>query len=425
MDEQVTQISRKTRTIAAVQDYLSISFPDFARSFLKLFTLRRAPLVRGADGGKIVLGYSNRTLFHTALNDLKNKKNGDIVVAVTPFHHTSYRDIIERAVKPGNIHILALNAGCNRITGVPDVAQCDLVVVTHPFGRDIDCSLLEGFKRDTHCLCVEDRVQGGSLDRPFSDPVFDISIYSTGMDKRPNALGGGFAFLRESVDFDAASVASSLAAAIEGYEKDTRTDRFLYLIKKVPTYFLYNVKFTSNALISFLRFFNLSFHALSKWYRNTNPGFAQQDYMRTPSQALAVNIVDQIGNFTWIEERFADRQQRFFARLPEEIRNEYFPWLDGRPLLTPYNAIRADDTGRLIDFLNKRYVAVIENPTYAVINHEDVMKAGWGAFTDRLVYLPSLANMDDDEIEYLADLLVAYHQDRMTSTGQRQLAGTG
>ena len=51
-------------------------------------------------------------------------------------------------------------------------------------------------KNNPNMVIIEDRVQGGSLDKPFSHECVDLSFYSMGMDKRPCALGGGFVNIR-------------------------------------------------------------------------------------------------------------------------------------------------------------------------------------------------------------------------------------
>ena len=51
-------------------------------------------------------------------------------------------------------------------------------------GKDLDCSILQEYRnKHQNCIFIEDRVQGGTLDKLFSH-LMDVSIpYSTGMDK--------------------------------------------------------------------------------------------------------------------------------------------------------------------------------------------------------------------------------------------------
>ena len=61
----------------------------------------------------------------------------DLVVAVTPIHHTSFRDITEKYVKPENIHLIELNSNYNEIKKMPEMEKCVLVIITHLFGQDM------------------------------------------------------------------------------------------------------------------------------------------------------------------------------------------------------------------------------------------------------------------------------------------------
>ena len=92
-----------------------------------------------------------------------------------------------------------MNENYNTIESLPKVNKCDLLIITHLFGQDMQYnkSELEIFKRNTNCIFIEDRVQGGTLEKKFSSDIFDISFYSSGMDKRPVALGGGFTVIRD------------------------------------------------------------------------------------------------------------------------------------------------------------------------------------------------------------------------------------
>ena len=116
------------------------------------------PLRIEYEGYSRVLGYSCRSLFELILEHYKKE---DLVVATTPLNHTSFRNIIERFVKPENIHIIEFNERYNELSKTPELEKCDLVIITHLFGQDLDLTILEEFKKKHDCLIIEDRVQGG------------------------------------------------------------------------------------------------------------------------------------------------------------------------------------------------------------------------------------------------------------------------
>ena len=87
------------------------------------------------------------------------KKNDNLTIVTTPIHHTSYRNIIEKFVKPENIHIIKMNKNYNKIENLPGVDKCDVVIITHLFGQDLILEDFTDFKNKHNCLFVEDRVQ--------------------------------------------------------------------------------------------------------------------------------------------------------------------------------------------------------------------------------------------------------------------------
>jgi dTDP-4-amino-4,6-dideoxygalactose transaminase len=209
------------------------------------------------------------------------KKN--LVIATTPIHHTSFKNIIEKYVKPENIHIIELNSNYNEIKKVPEMKKCDLVIITHLFGQDMDLSVLSKFKKKHNCLIIEDRVQGGTIDVKFSHKVADISLYSMAMDKRPIALGGGFMY----IDNKHTKLIADFKEIIEKLPREKSSKRFKDLLKKIPTFLIYNyraITFTFVSLLNLLNFFNSKINILSitKSYRSSNPGFSRHGYMLKP-----------------------------------------------------------------------------------------------------------------------------------------------
>ena len=154
----------------------------------------------------------------------------DLVVVTTPLHHTSFRNIMALFVKPENIHIIKMDSTYTKIERIPDVKKCDVVIITHLFGMDVDVSELYKFKNKHSCIFLEDRVQGGYIGKNFSDEIFDIAMYSCGMDKRPVALGGAFMNIkRRDITSD---IPSYVIYKTGNYKEETRIERLLFLLKK-------------------------------------------------------------------------------------------------------------------------------------------------------------------------------------------------
>ena len=101
-----------------------------------------------------------------------------------------------------------------------------------------------------------------------------------GMDKRPVALGGGFVNIRNNYE----NIIKNIMDKICSYKLESRWDRFNFIIKKIPTFILYNNRFVLNILIKMVKicsYFNKSITLLkiSEYYRKKNPGFSHNNYL--------------------------------------------------------------------------------------------------------------------------------------------------
>ncbi len=397
------------KIIKASPDYLPLSFFEFVGHFSKLFTIRKYNHWINYENFTKVVGYSCRSLFELCM-EYFNKE--DLVIATTPVHHTSFRNIIEKFVKTENIHIIQLNDNYNEIEKIPEIEKCDLVVVTHLFGQDMDLSCLSKFKEKHNCLIIEDRVQGGSLDLRFSHEIVDISLYSTGMDKRPVALGGGFMYIDNKHD----KVINTAIDMIEALPREKRRKRLFDLTKKIPTYLLYNSRFFLFLFfntIKFLNFLNSKINILNitKSYRAQNPGFDHFDYMLKPSNALFKSMFRNFDNYERIEELFKERYEVFANCFSQEVISYFFPWYKDTACLTPYNTILIEEylMDQFLEFLNESHISCILNPTYKLFNFPYENDKKDLKFNNGIAYIPSLAIMSRKEITFLSEKIIEFY----------------
>ena len=397
------------KIIKAAPSYLPLSFVAFVGHFFKLFTVKKFDHWIKYDDFTKIIGFSCRALFTTCLEYFDNE---DIVVATTPLHHTSFRNIIEDFVKPENIHIIKLNSKYNEIEEIPKLVKCDLVVITHLFGQDMDLSSLTEFKKKHNCLILEDRVQGGTLDLKFGHDIVDISIYSSGMDKRPIALGGGYMYVKNKYE----KFIKSTIEMIGNLPREKRRKRFTDLVKKIPTYFILNSRIFSFFFIYSIRFLNIFFKKIDVlrvtiFYRTKNPGFTHYNYMWKPSNALLRSMYKNFNNYDKIEKRFTEKHQIFSNNLSQEVKAQFFPWYKDNACLTPYNTIWIDEEilNDFLEFLNKRHISCISNPTYKLFNITYKGDEKDKKFNNGLAYVPSLANMSVKELEYLSNIITEFY----------------
>ena len=390
-------------------DYLPLTPRDFVRHFANLLSNKEYDLSINYEKYTKIIGYSCRALFDMCMEYFSKK---ELVIATTPIHHTSFRNIIEKYVKPENIHIIELNEQVNGIRKLPEIKKCDVVVITHLFGQDMDLSALIEFKKKHNCIIIEDRVQGGSLDVKFSHKVVDISLYSMAMDKRPIALGGGLMYIGKKHK----KLITDYKEIIKNLPVEKHSKRFNELLKKIPTYILYNSRmmtFFFIGLIDLLGFFNkkISMLSVTKSYRSSNPGFSRQGYMLKPSSGLQKSMYENFHKYKEVEEKYAKNYNFFFSCFSPKLLSHFFPWYSGDASLTPYNTIQIEEhlVDHFLEYLSDFHISSLPNPTYKLFNisyddYPEIVK-----FNNSIAYLPCVVNMTKEEMVYLSEKIKEFY----------------
>ena len=399
----------KYNVIKAAPDYLPLSTQDFIRHFTNVFTREKFNHWQQFDDYTMIMGCSCRSLFEMCIEYFSKE---ELVIVTTPLHHTSFRTVIEKYVRPENIHIIELNEDYNGLSKLPEIEKCDIVVITHLFGQDMDLAQLSAFKEKHKCIILEDRVQGGSLDLKFSHKVVDISLYSMAMDKRPIALGGGFLYIYNKYK----TVISDFKENIQKLPEEKPRTRFKDLLKKIPTYLFYNKRVALLILIrilNMLSIFNKKITLLNfgKYYRKTNPGFSRGYFMYKPSLGLLKSMYENFHKHKEIEELYDKKYDFFIKCLSPKIVSQFFPWYKGNPSLTPYNTILLDGdrVDQFLLFLDEDNIAGIANPTYKVFDISYESESRYKKFNNGIVYLPSLVNMSKKEIVLLSNKIKEFY----------------
>ncbi len=398
--------------IRSAVDYIPLSYIGFMGALIDCFNPYRPKPYIIYSNANAILGYSCRSLFDTIMNYYKTEKK-TLRILTTPIHHTSFRNIIEKYVKPENIHILEMNDEFNEIISIPkdindEPITVDLCIISHMFGQDLKMDTLYEYKlKNPKCIMIEDRVQGGDFDKKFSNEFIDIALYSTGMDKKPCGLGGGFINIRN--DFDGnVSLKNYVLNMVRNYPQQYFYHRFIELIKKIPTILLYNSKITIGSILNIFSLFKINLHKFVSKYRKTNPGFQHNNYNKNPSNGTLISMHKSLNRVYDIEHNYYTVTNKFFKALNKDIKIKYFPWVKKDYLLTPYNTISVENREEFIDFLNKSNIPVLENPTWKIFNFDYKNSEKYKKFNDSLVYIPSLPIMTDEEINYLVCKVTDY-----------------
>ena len=373
--------------ISWVPDAIPISITQLILHFYHIFTSFNMSIFRNEKSYYQVYGYSCRCLFEVVLDILHEE---DLNYSITPFHHTSFRNIIENKIKTDKINIIDINENWNKLEEF-DYSKVDIVIVSHLFGQDFNLDFIASQKKKYKFIVMEDRVQGGTVNIPFSNPCVDISFYSMGMDKRPCALGGGFVNIRPQHSL----LVYKIITKINELPQESRWGRFINLVKKLPSYAIYNYSLIFKMVKKICDLGQVNLESGIQSYRKKNPGFDHNNYMKKPSSALLKSMYNSKLNYREIEENLTKKYDYFYSLLPIE----YTPWKKENTL-TIYNTMWISDVKKdgFLELMRINQVPYIANPTWKVLCHAPTK---YQEFCNNLYYLPSLYHMNNMEIHYL------------------------
>lgn len=391
--------------IECCADHIPITLKTFGDYFYNIFF----PTTQNLDiKNDTIYGLSCRTLFYTLMKAICNE---DTKILTTPIHHTSFRDIIEIFINKDNITILDIDDTYSKVlmNDIDTKNEYTLCIITHLFGKDLDCeNLLKVKQNNPKCIFIEDRVQGGYFNKKFSHPIFDVVLYSTGMDKKPCALGGGILYHRYDL---IKPYIKTIKSILDKYKDETKLERFMFLIKKIPTYFIYNYKCIVYILISICVYLNIPINDVVQYYRNKNSGFLHTNFNRKLNKSTLISIINSQKYIDDIENVYTSKWLIYDSKLKKEsIKDVLYPYYkDDSIMLTTYNTVYIkDDVNLFINFMNINKIIAIKNPTYKCFNFKYKNKQKYIEFINSLVYIPSVVNMNEDDMNKLVDSLKSF-----------------
>lgn len=371
-------------------DAIPITLFEFLTHFYYTITSwEKYNIIEAGDSYHTIYGYSCRCLFEVVLSIIHQDTTK---YSITPIHHTSFRNIIEKTVSNDKIRIIDLNHNYQELVEV-DYTNTDIVIITHLFGQDFDLSKLALQKKKHKFIIIEDRVQGGTNTKPFSHSCVDISLYSMGMDKRPVALGGGYMNVRKGCH-----ILSKVINKLDTLPPETNLERFISLCKKIPTFAIYNYSCVFSMTTKLLSLCGLDLPSAISSYRKKNPGFHHDNYLRKPSNSLLKSIQSNIQKANKIERVLIPK----YNYLHHLIQKELIPWSRGS-IVTIYNTIHinAEISSKLLERFKYYQIPYIKNPTWKVL---EIADNKYQEFCDSLYYLPCIYHMNYIEINYVGKL---------------------
>ena len=416
-----------------VPDAIPIVFTEFISHFINLFSfttiINHTNLSNLTNKFIQIYGYSCRSLFEVLFIILLKKSdtlNKKINLYTTPYHHTSFKLIIEKYIPKENINILDINdfkvVTFNETenetvneTKNDNKNIFNIVVVSHMFGQDLDLVNLEKKKESNNLIIIEDRVQGGGLSKKFSHECVDISLYSCGMDKRPVALGGGCLYInKDSINTKfLLSIKNEIVEKIESQPEETRINRLMTLLNKIPTYFIYNYSWVPKYLFKFFEYIGYKQYEIIDKYRKNNPGFVHNNYLKKPSLPLLKSLYENRDNYRIIESTLIKKYRLFYNGFDKEFIYIYFPWIyynnENIEIVTLYNTIFIPDIyiNKFKNIMDKSGIPYYKNPTWKSIDKVPTNIDNYSKFLNNLYYLPCLYNMNNIEIKELQEILIS------------------
>lgn len=353
------------------------------------------------NGYKRLYGYSCRQLFELYIRAKKNE-NCNLTIAVTPIHHTSFRNIIEKYFKEDEIYILELDEKYQKIIVTNEIMnnKIDIVLISHLWGNNLDMSELAYLKDKS--LFIEDSVLGSEYMGKISSQS-DLYFHSCGMDKRPASLFGGYVDIKKVREDDI----NMLFSEMNKLPLASFTEKRDKLCDVIILHTLYNSSFLQQLVKMFCYIINYKLSDITQMIRKNKPGFQHDSYMKCPNSFMVDKMVN-LDNVTYLEQMFKMKNANFKSHFNNNQLESYFPWkYTTKQSTLPYNPIliKKEFHDKFLYFFNKRYIPVIKNPTYVTFNKSSNR---YKEFLENIFYLPNMYNMDYNEQSILINYVSKY-----------------
>jgi hypothetical protein len=275
--------------------------------------------------GTLVYGYNCRSIFDALLVELMHQ--GKRTVGYTAMQHSSgIHGGIKRVVPEQQQRALDWDVRSWRPVPQQRETPLDVIVFTHAFGSNFDSSWCG--RLASKPIVIEDAIQGPDPMGMTLDESVDVKLFSGGQDKLPTAMGGGVALFRSE------ALARAVAARIHAYPRESAWSRFLFLIKKLPTWLIYNCRIFTYLLIVCLRVGGISLSWLALKYRKGNSGFSHHGWKQRPSNGLLLalrSMFQQRATLMAAESTITRHTQLIWDNMDPHARKVLMPWYHKRP----------------------------------------------------------------------------------------------
>lgn len=351
------------------------------------------------DGNKLY-GINAKSLFITALKAVQ-PSDKKLKILATPIHHKSFVTIMEKMFDT-EISILELTDDFTKIIIDENlIEKCDIIVVTHLFGRCFDLKYLSHLKRKYNKILIVDSVLAG--ENSFNTEI-DVNIYSCGQDKRPVSFGGGYCCVNNP------SLKNKMIKILYSYPEQSSRQRLFKLLNTMTIYTLYMNRNLHLLIFFFLRLTGIKLSSVVKTARKTNSGFELPEYLLRPNYNFCSAIYHETCNnysCNRIENIYSISWVCYLRYFPPEMIKELYPYYTGcvasNPIILPYNQIRIPENQveQFIDFCDNKMITATKNDNYSCMS---ICSEKYHRYMREMVNITSPINesSDDKNIKILA-----------------------
>ena len=375
-----TLIVKSQRCVLGVPSTIQLETEDFVKHFslwvdscVTISGNTPKSLIHTVDNQRILIGFSCRSLFETGLTALKaspyfiskRDKSSSLKIVTTPIHHKSYVAIMEKMTD--SIEVLSLTDNMTAIVldhhAEEMIKTCDVIVVTHLFGQSFDLTELIALKNRYQKILIVDGVMAGARNATHTTLGIDLDIYSTGQDKRPVAVGGGYCIPRHEAfaEMEAETLSYPVVGRLERLKKILNTF-FLRVLYQHRPFHLF--------LLAAMKLFHIKLSNVTGVVRKSNPGFQHDGYLLCPNESMVQSVKLELPNVLQMEDKYIACWKEYLTLLPNEAREAFYPFyhLD-KPVIMPYNQILipVGHEEKFLAFCDTHLIGCLGNQNYKAL----------------------------------------------------------
>lgn len=413
----------------------------FLTQFLAKDDLAQLP----EEDRQVLITNSCRSIFYyvirTLLEEAKEKKGQmKIKMALPAVHFGSFYRLLKGMEKSMNCIIEFYEIDLKEDDWTLDqnsideeeIKTCDLILCQHLFGYPFAQDRLFELGNKYNIPVLEDCVQSGSMFGAYrGNKRADAVMYSCGLDKTPQAFGGGLGYFRNTPFGN--HLFRKCKAYHESLPMDTWKARFMTCAAQMIHLMIAKNKFGINSLLGLVAYVWLSerggpikFYALSLKVRKAKAitpfQHAESGFCKRPNvwqlQSILYGLTTKKPHYRQIAQREVEARNLLLSQIPNEYHRKLFPWYTPQVLQTHrdnlgiseftwvFNPKEDGDRMELCEYLNDRFIVTMINTTWEF--DEKTTKHVSKDINNNLVYLPNINQMNDAQIRHTASILTQY-----------------